>query len=501
MNFKYLLVYLLTISTLNLFSQDYEPMLKAGSFWDIKTTIPTNSCSFSDIKSLKRIQIDGDTLINNKTYKKLKKVNIDASTSVLYSCLIPPFIVQTSKFTSIENIYLRENTDEKKLYILTSVITNDELKEYTVCDFSLNVGDRLENYYGSENSDIELILDDIQTDENGKKVFYISDGSYYTEGIGRNEGNLNIYHNLVDGTYERLHCYGNNENQNNCAKVLDKIDYEPVLKAGSFWDIKEESWDFNSSSEITCIRRKRIEVNGDTIINNKIYKKLKQAYFAETNGPCTVKTPFTINESNFKPIKDAFLREDISKKMLYILAEVNDDNFKEFTLCDFNLKKGDTLDNYYWNDENIENIITISDISINENNKKVFYTSSGHTYTEGIGRNDNILVPYNVISDGLIESVFCYGNTENQNNCDIILNTKNHQLLSIKLFPNPVKNILTIQNTNDSTIKIFSLNGSLLKSTTSNHNIKIDISTFKSGIYILEVYNSLGKRRSKILKL
>jgi len=278
-------------------------------------------------------------------------------------------------------------------------------------------------------------------------------------------------------------------------------EYEPILKEGSFWDIKEESWDFGRSSEITCIRRKRIQVNGDTIINTNTYKKLKHAYFAETNGPCTVQTPNVINESDFKSIDNLFLREDISKKILYILAKTSDNNFKEFTLCDFNLKIGDTLKNYYWNEENVENIIIISDIKTNENNRSVFYTSSGHTYTEGIGRNDNNLVPYNLISEGLIESLFCFGNEENQNSCETILSTENYTLSTIKVFPNPVKDILSIQNTENITIKIYSINGSLLKTKTSNTNLEVDISSFSSGLYFLEISNLSSREKRKFIKI
>lgn len=272
-------------------------------------------------------------------------------------------------------------------------------------------------------------------------------------------------------------------------------DYEPILKEGSFWDIKEESWDIVASSDIKCIRRKRIQVNGDSIINNKTYKKLNYAYFAETNGPCTLQTPYSINESDFKPINYTFLREDISKKILYILPEINyNNNFKEFILCDFNLKVGDTLKNYYWNDENLEYTITISAININENNKKVFHTSSGHTYTEGIGRNDSNSTPYNVISEGLIESVFCFGNNQNQNSC-AVLSINKYYLSTLKIFPNPVEDILKIKNTENISLKIFSLTGSLLKSATSETNIEIDISSFKNGIYILKIYNSSGKKK------
>lgn len=212
------LTLLFSLIHLHLFSQDYIPILKEGSFWDIKTSVITNLCTYSDIESIKRIQIDGDTIINNKTYKKLKSVSLEDSDSS-DSCFLPPLYFNSNNFTSIKNRYLREDNNDKKLYILTNMIDNS-FKEYTVCDFNLNIGDTLENYFGFNNSEHKLIVDDIKIDAQNRKVFYINDGSYYTEGIGRNEGNLNIYLNLIDGTFDRLYCWGNSENLNNCATVL-----------------------------------------------------------------------------------------------------------------------------------------------------------------------------------------------------------------------------------------------------------------------------------------
>lgn len=225
MKTKILFILFFTFFNLQLFSQDYEPTLKEGSFWDMKTTVFVSLCNSSNIESIKRIQIDGDTIIQNKTYKKLKSVSIEDN-NPSDPCFLPPFYFNTDNFTSIENMYLRESVDEKKLYILTNLISNDDLIEYTVCDFSLSIGDTLENYLGFGNTETQLIVDDIKTDENNKKVYYLNDGSFYTEGIGRNEGNLNIYFNLVDGNYQRLLCNGNAQNQNNCATVLSTNTYD-----------------------------------------------------------------------------------------------------------------------------------------------------------------------------------------------------------------------------------------------------------------------------------
>lgn len=488
MNLKNLLLLFLTIFTFQLFSQEYEPILKVGSFWDIETEYYTSTT----YKEFRRLQVDGEIEINDKVYTKLKRATIQVSNIAAE----PEYSIDNSNFTPITDVYLRESIEEKKLYIFDS----NENKEYVLCDFNLNVGDSIENYYGHQAEDVSVKITDITINSDNKKVFHTNQGVSYTEGIGKSDHNLMPYIHTIDGFFETVICNGNAENQNDCATIIDS-DYEPILKEGSFWDIKEESWDISTSSDIKCIRRKRIQVNGDTIINNMTYKKLKHTYFVETNGLCTLKTPYTINEFDFKPIKHTFLREDISKKTLYILPEINyNNNFKEFILCDFNLKIGDTLKNYYWNDENIEYTITITAININENNKKVFHTSSGHTFTEGIGRNDSNLTPYNVIFEGFIESVSCFGNNQNQNSC-AVLSTNKYNLSTLKIFPNPVENILKIKNTENISIKIFSVNGSQLLKTTSKSDLEIDVSSFSPGIYILEISTKLGKRKSKILKL
>ncbi len=68
----------------------------------------------------------------------------------------------------------------------------------------------------------------------------------------------------------------------------------------------------------------------------------------------------------------------------------------------------------------------------------------------------------------------------------------------ISLYPNPVNNILKVNIENassDGTIEIYDTNGQLLQKSTilekENHNINIDVSNFKSGVYLLR-WNSNG---------
>ena len=105
MKTKVILIFLSIIFNLQLFSQDYEPILKKGSFWDIETEYWSTGS-----KEFRRVQVDGEIKIENKTYTKLKRVNIQVSD-------LQKFFIDELQFTPIDYIYLRESIDEKKLYI------------------------------------------------------------------------------------------------------------------------------------------------------------------------------------------------------------------------------------------------------------------------------------------------------------------------------------------------------------------------------------------------
>lgn len=110
----------------------------------MKTVVVTSTCP-DNIEAIKRIQIAGDTLINAKIYKKLEYVFLEDETDDL--CMSPPYFYNPGNFISIKDKFIREDVNEKKLFVLTK-LENDFFEEFTVCDFSLSVGDELENYFG-----------------------------------------------------------------------------------------------------------------------------------------------------------------------------------------------------------------------------------------------------------------------------------------------------------------------------------------------------------------
>ncbi|MGK0448069.1 MAG: hypothetical protein ACJA2M_001852 [Polaribacter sp.] len=289
-------------------------------------------------------------------------------------------------------------------------------------------------------------------------------------------------------------------------------DYEPLLKDGSFWDF--EVWEGQGAP--CTINKRRYLVDQDTLINGNIYKKVFVNPIQGTpvtSFPMCLQGPFHYN-SNFFHQEDRYLREDVDNKIVYIWTKVEDpngnlSNYKELILYNFDVEVGDVIENSYklmdfgyvygasYGDSNgITEIV----LEVTYYNGKKIITTSASEYIEGIGQ-EGSLFKAGPFAGGSQQNLFCSGNAQNQNNCAEVLSTEKYELTSIKAYPNPVKNILNIKNTEDVTVKIFSVTGSLLKMMKSKTDLKVDFSSLQNGIYILETSNFKGKNRSKILKL
>ncbi len=71
----------------------------------------------------------------------------------------------------------------------------------------------------------------------------------------------------------------------------------------------------------------------------------------------------------------------------------------------------------------------------------------------------------------------------------------------LSVFPNPVKNILTVEGVENTIIQITDISGKTLYNQKQNLNTnKIDVSGFKNGIYIVSVINKTGIKKYKIIK-
>ena len=74
----------------------------------------------------------------------------------------------------------------------------------------------------------------------------------------------------------------------------------------------------------------------------------------------------------------------------------------------------------------------------------------------------------------------------------------------INIFPNPIKNLLTIEfenNFHENSLTIYNSFGQpVYKITSSDEKLIIDFSSLTFGIYFLEIKNSTGNKHLKIIK-
>ena len=68
-----------------------------------------------------------------------------------------------------------------------------------------------------------------------------------------------------------------------------------------------------------------------------------------------------------------------------------------------------------------------------------------------------------------------------------------------KVYPNPVRNTLTIDNVADANISIYSITGQLVKTIpAANGSIQVDMSAMAAGLYIVKMENGKQTRIEKI---
>jgi hypothetical protein len=282
-------------------------------------------------------------------------------------------------------------------------------------------------------------------------------------------------------------------------------DYEPMIKEGSFWDVRNAV-----NVAVYPSTEDRYRISGDTIINNITYKKLQKAPIRTSNKNLLwLSDKKFINSNEFIDLKHIFLREDIQEKKVYIYVDHNvffpyEEIKKEYTYCDFSLNKEDEVTNIY----SLDNPFTFKIININNtssyNQRKEYYLNGyAARYIEGVGKFNFPFESYdmNYVLGDTASEIFCHGNDATQNNCAKKLNTKNHELSNIKAFPNPVNDILKITNIENVTVRVFSINGKLLKKEKIEKDAHINVTDSTQGIYFIELSKLNSKKRLKFLKL
>ncbi|MCB9309876.1 MAG: T9SS type A sorting domain-containing protein [Lewinellaceae bacterium] len=253
-----------------------------------------------------------------------------------------------------------------------------------------------------------------------------------------------------------------------------------------------------------------VNVKGDTIIDDKVYKKL-YAYSLKGEHNCQFPPcfspyfPYEIGSGSLY----ALLRESVDDGKVYCKNYAGGDCAEEYVLFDFRLNQGDTLNDCVRSkialNESDGIIDSVATIEIFNSHRKVLFTSGDFTF-EGLPVSFQIR-----IIEGIgFEKYGFFGGTQNElvdvcfgslSDCNIVSSLQEiAQKSGVKLYPNPASDKLLI----DSDIKIESLS---IHDITGNTVFvgdaeNMNLGSLKPGIYHLSLLlenNTLP--RTKLVKL
>ena len=216
---------------------------------------------------------------------------------------------------------------------------------------------------------------------------------------------------------------------------------------------------------------------GDTIISNQVYKKVLKS---EAEIP--------VNWGY-----EGGIREE-EQKVWYLSRYESE----EIQLYDFTLEVGDTITFPWWDQLIVD---SISYININgEDRKQIYFAPLVYFmehWIEGIGSNLGILQSGSSMVVGWYTRFLCMSEdgeliymNPNYSSCYLVsTNIEEFQISRIQVYPNPTRDKIIIENSenvNIESISLIDLNGRVLLNF-EKYIKEIDLSGFSKGIYLLKL--------------
>ena len=271
----------------------YQPMLIEGRIWTFSVSGDTGVDSIDNRWYFYYYKIDGDSVINGEVYKKVYKSYYNKTDWILDCLMI-------------------EDAEEGKVWKYEYSYKTKQYYKDLIFDFSLNVGDKFK--MGS------TICENIKyvKDRNGNVLKRMDLGMYcWIEGYG-------YEYNILIGASYYLSLVEDEEGiLIDCKKDLES--YNPMVVDGYRWNIVYSGGD--DGGDIMTYHTYAEKIEGDSILNGIIYKKLWEAYDA--------------NWENKRFL--ALIREDIIEQKVFAY---NDG--AEVLLYDLGVDVGDTIRVFNW---------------------------------------------------------------------------------------------------------------------------------------------------------
>ena len=266
--------------------------------------------------------------------------------------------------------------------------------------------------------------------------------------------------------------------------------YSPLIMENKTWNVLNiiPNWgtlfdtSFNTSS---------YNIVGDSIIGSNLYKKLYASY----------------EQTPVNWMLSGLIREDSTRKVwLKWPTHAN-----EVLMYDFSLAAGDSIALGPGNPPPYYSVDSVTVVTVNGTPRKKIWLSQGlnwqESWTEGIGSNRGITNTGMLIGGWswllcMSESgVLVYKNPY-YNTCYLVSSSINDpEKMLFKIYPNPTKDKLIIENTENAVIEsisIISIAGQVIKSFYPGE-LQLDISDIDTGVVFLRISSGKGDIIKKLI--
>jgi hypothetical protein len=166
--------------------------------------------------------------------------------------------------------------------------------------------------------------------------------------------------------------------------------YHTLIRPNTTWDVMY--YDYNINSTCGYVFGGRYFFNGDSLVNNILYKIVKGHPIIEQNPSPPFCGPFYVDQgiTGFA----ALMREDTITRKVYVFDQTNN---ADDLLYDFSLNPGDTLQSNYYAGFGLKLVVdSVGTVTLlNGEIRKIFYfvNNSNIQYIEGIGSNSGLYTP------------------------------------------------------------------------------------------------------------
>jgi len=266
--------------------------------------------------------------------------------------------------------------------------------------------------------------------------------------------------------------------------------YAPLTKPDI---VRDEFWGNGEAGLCYYVYGTHFWFGGDTVIQGKLYRRLKNAGISGNPEAPEFCPPYTTDTAGCQTL--FLLHEDTLTRRVYQL----DSNGIDQLWYDFSLLPGDSIYDAEQQDYIYLDTITLEFNFEVGNERRVFYFDNGIRWMEGVGNPNNFLNPFSPLC--ICWHLLCTYHQQ-EFGCAEVVGVSDASVNDIRVYPNPFSEVIQMEHGFiGGRATLFDLYGRPVWSQEmSGEQLKIGTAQVASGTYMLQLDNGQRRFYKKLIK-